>query len=209
MKARLLQLHILVFLIICCLPTISAQESYTYEDPNTKLLSTVYGFNFMGVASGSGHGVNLTPGFYYRFKRNSLSFGPNVQQENMNVSGIHSSYQHYLAANAKDMFLYYHINMIYHVRANLGPVSSDQYQSIYGNPSGFKYNTFEHYMGFGIRKLLSDNINVDAGIGVGAYYTINGSELVTRPPFRADNDFSLMIKLGLTYDLKSKKLQAN
>jgi hypothetical protein len=210
MKATLLLISSLIFFFtFSSLSEASAQQIYVDEDDSkSKLMSVVYGFNFMGIASGSGHGVNLNPGLYYRFKRNALSFGPNVQQENMNVSGIQSSYHHYLAANSRDMLLYYHVNMIYHVKANLGPVSSDQYQSLHGAPPGFSYNTFEHYMGFGIKKLMSDNIHVDGGIGVGAYYTMNSSEMVSRPPFRADNDFSLMIRLGLSYDLKKKKLSS-
>jgi hypothetical protein len=161
-----------------------------------------YGINFSGLTSGSGHGVNINPSFFYRFKKNLIAIGPNIQRDYFNLSGIQTYYQHDFAANFNQWILFYHMNILYHMKANLGPTGTEQYINIYGNISDFKYNTFEHYMGFGLRKTIAEQLNFESSIGLGAYYTLNAFEQTNQIPFRADNDLSLMLKFGLTYDFK-------
>ena len=193
---------LLVFFLV---RSVSAQTEMEIEKPDSiSLLSTEkdYGFNMAGVYTGSSLGLNLNPSMYYRFSKNLIALGPNIQRDNFNVSGVQSYFQHDLAANFKKTIIYYHINMLYHVRANLSPVGLIQYRNIYGQEFNMKYSAFEHYMGFGLRKNLSDHLNFDTSIGAGAYYTMNAEQQPHQVPFRPSDDFSLLLKIGITYGLK-------
>jgi hypothetical protein len=165
-------------------------------------LSRKYGLNFSGLATGSGLGINYNPSFFYRYKKNLFALGPNIQRDNFHFSGLQGFFQRDLAISPESWILYCHAVLLYHISALLGPSGMEQHFNLHGTINSFRYNTLEHYAGFGMKKILTDNIHFDTSIGLGAYYTFNGNQQELKPPFRSDNDLSLMLKLGLTYDLR-------
>jgi hypothetical protein len=176
-----------------------------YDDHDTVIpfgTKNTYAFNLSGVGTGSSFGMSLNPSLCYKHKKHLLAFGPNIQRDHFNISGLQTYYQKDFAASINNLVLYYHLNLIYHFGAFLGPSAMERHMNIYGSRTDFRFNTFEHYAGFGARKVMSDQIYLDTSIGLGAYYTMNGGQQELRVPFRADNDFSLMLKIGLTYDLR-------
>lgn len=191
-----------MFIVSFLLPVERCLAQYEMLANNSVEHVNSYGINISGLTTASGLGLNLNPSFYYRHKKNMLAIGPNLQRDNMHLSGIQGYYEHLLNTSIKNFLLYYQLNLIYHHRANLGTISSDQYKNIYGTRNDFKFRTFEHYMGLGLKRNLSDHINFDGGLGIGAYYTLNAFEQPNKVPFKMDNDLSFMLKIGLTYDFK-------
>lgn len=188
------------FLLLFLIKSPIIAQPYELENSETDTIknSSIYrtfGFNLAGAYTGSSLGLNLNPSVYYKFRKNLIAFGPNIQRARFNVSGVQGYFQHDLASSFKKMIVYYHINLLYHISANLesAPINN-------GPTSNLKHNAFEHYAGFGVRKDLTEQLYFDTSLGVGAYYTMNESFL-KQTPLRSDNDFSLLIKLGLTYNL--------
>ncbi len=162
--------------------------------------NTNYGINIAGAYTGSALGLNLNPSIYYTFRKNLIALGPNIQRERFNLSGIQGYFQHDLASNLSKMNIYYHINLMYHLSADLKPSSSGPNTNINGTAP--KQNTIENYLGFGLRKNMHEQFYLDTSFGVGTYYTINGQDYINNFPLRPESDFSLLIKLGITYDFK-------
>jgi hypothetical protein len=197
-------LSIIILLFLC-----NASYSQTYDyipDDNIIPLSSIknkrYGIDLSGLATGSGLGLNFNPSVIYRYRTNLFAIGPNIQRDNLHFSGLQSFYQRDLTVSYESWVLYCHAILLYHLSASLGPSGMEQHFNFHGTLNDFRYNAIEHYTGFGVKKMIADNIHFDTSIGLGAYYTLNGDKQTAKTPFRSDNDVSLMIKLGLTYDFK-------
>jgi hypothetical protein len=197
--------YLLILLALCILcPTGNTFSQTIYEEYLSQSKASQTGINLSGITTGSGLGLSLNPSFFYRYKKNAVAIGPNIQRVQMNLSGLQGYFQHDFVSNFRQMIWYYHLNLLYHMQANLGPISNDQYRNIYGSGSDFKYRALEHYMGLGFKKCLSDYIFLDTGVGIGAYYILNSEEQPNKVPFKSELDLSLMIKVGLSYDFHKK-----
>ncbi|MDQ3192056.1 MAG: hypothetical protein M3Q58_10720 [Bacteroidota bacterium] len=191
---------LLISFIILFNLSVVAQPNELYNNETDSLLFSksdkTYGLNLAGVYTGSALGLNINPSAFYKFRKNLLAFGPNIQQGDFNFSGVQGYFQHDLASTLRKTMFYYHINLLYHISANLNKVQINN-----GQTMDQKHNAFEHYAGIGMRKVITEQFYFDSSLGVGAYYTLN-DKYVNQMPLRSDNDFSLLIKFGLTYDFK-------
>jgi hypothetical protein len=194
--------HILCLGIIFLGLNAASAQTPTFLPDDIFIGKQSLGFNVSGLTTSSGFGMNLNPSFYFRHQKSLWAIGPNIQSNRMRPTGLQGYFQHDIISNLNQFNIFLHFHIMYQHNATLGPISSDQYRNIYGYNLTFKHKALEEYIGLGFRKAMSERMSFDMCLGIGAYHVLNADERPNKVPFKSENDLSLMLKVGMTYDFK-------
>lgn len=158
----------------------------------------------------SGLGLLAEANLFVKVEHSEFKLGVVFQNEYKKISGFSWQYRYYLLDNENvNLYLHYYgmanrninlrseINYIFH-RFNYSEVEEFE-----------KFNTQEHYAGFGIQVKTVKNLFVDAKIGIGGYMSqVLGEDLRDKnSTSHFDNDFGVLLSVGLRYkiEIKTKK----
>ena len=168
------------------------------------------GANLNITNTSSGLGTLSETNLLFKFERSEFKAGVVFQNEYQKISGFSLQYRyylidndninlylHYFYMNNKDVNLRSEINYIFH-RFNYSEVIEFE-----------RFDTQEHYLGFGLQVKIAKNLFVDGKIGIGGYFSqVLGEDTRDKnTTYHFDNDFAALLSIGLQYrfEIKNKK----
>ncbi len=155
--------------------------------------------------TGSGLGGNIYIGATLSHGNSAYSFGVNLQQKKINLSGIQLNYRYTVAHSENEKTeLFFLGNVTCHANANV----SDRSVKIekmcrpeeVENYDALSLKVIESYVGFGLKYNLTQRFSTICSIGVGGYETLNNDYDLKM--YRPKSALSLRFKIGLAYNFK-------
>ncbi|MCF6242630.1 MAG: hypothetical protein L3J74_14950 [Bacteroidales bacterium] len=167
-----------------------------------------YGIASNFTNTSSGLGLLTETNLFYKCGKSEFKAGFVWQNQYQKISGLNLQYRYYLADNDYfNVFLYmntmrnYNVNLRKEINA---VVHRYNYSEI---PELERFNTQEHYVGFGIQVRLVQNLFIDSKIGFGGYTSqiLNEDYRNKNTTYHSDNDFALQLSVGLHYKVDIRK----
>jgi hypothetical protein len=172
----------------------------TVINTNTlKAQDSSFGISVKTSNSMGGLGSAIIPQITYSYDRHDVALGINVQEKNMNVSGLRLGYSFVInPENDNQVFLF--TDLAYFENAHLSNKMLRYETTI--NPENASYfhnvriNSVEQHIGFGVKFFNRGPVNLFAAVGGGVYYT---TKLSTTQVFgyRDLKDASVMFNFGI------------
>ncbi len=166
-----------------------------------------------GIASNltntsSGLGLLTETNVFYKCGRSEFKAGFVWQNQYQKISGFDLQYRYYLADN--DYFnLFLYMNTMRNYNVNLRKeINTVLHRYNYSEiPEFERFNTQEHYVGFGIQIRLVQNLFLDSKIGFGGYTSqiLNEDYRDKNTSYFSDNDFALQLSVGLHYKVDIRR----
>ncbi len=167
-----------------------------------------YGIASNFTNTSSGLGLLTETNLFYKCGRSEYKAGFIWQNQYQKISGFSLQYRYYLADN--DYFnLFLYMNTMRNYNVNLRrEINQVLHRFNYTEIAEFeRFNTQEHYVGFGIQVRLVRNLFVDSKIGFGGYTSqiLNEDFRDKNTSYHADNDFALQLSIGLHYKVDIRR----
>ena len=179
---------------------------YATCQQNTPVQKGNFGLAISSIADADGYGTQLLPSVYYKSNRSAYFIAPIVQKQKSNMSGIQLNYEYTLVdegeAYAKRLELFCFATGIYQNDALMGKhalcnesMANPEFSE---NICQLHFKSVEAYAGFGLRIKLFKNVKWVNSLGAGGYTSFNFPCHL----YYADHNFGMILKTGITIDLK-------
>lgn len=179
------------------------QESYSNQKAH-------FGIEISSTITANGYGIQYSPMISYKGERSSCYFGPMIQKQKMNLSGVQFNYDYVIVGNNVQGIEMYNSNLevflfcttAYNKNAILGKralqeegMANDKYS---GDFSKLRFQSVEAHAGMGLKITLFNNLQWINCIGVGGYTSFNFPNNL----YYCSNNVGLLLRTGISFDLK-------
>lgn len=176
----------------------SQSQFYSFQSTTPKI-----GVGLSESVSANGHGYTTHLKFKYKKLSNEYIFGLNFQNENRVFAGCYLGIQKYLGGKYEPQNLYFHTSFRIYANCVLCERLNSQFHDSEYLGELEKFLTTDLYLGFGLKKHLSQNVYIDSKIGIGAYYN-NVRNTDNRKTvdnlFRNDIGIGSLFEFGIHYE---------
>lgn len=168
-----------------------------------------FGISAASSITGSGFGIQYSPGVFCKFGNKNIEIGAIIQKRNFNASGVRVNYEYtvfdgenlqYGEEGNRNLELFFFSTIIYEHAAKLSSAQIRLERKVSRAESAkeydkFEFNAIEAYEGFGLRIKLSNRLKWVNSIGVGGWKTFFGERSLDREY----NSVGLFLRTSLSY----------